>query len=591
MPSREGAIHVAVTRRHYGGKIYENYLLRRSYREEGKVKKETLGNITHLPMPIIELIRGALRGEKYVPASDAFEVLRSHPHGHVAAVLGTLRKIGLDRMIASKPSRERDLVIAMIVSRVISPSSKLATARSLRSETSLNSLSHVLRLDATAEVSENELYGALDWLADRQQHIEKKLAEKHLAQQSGAGTPVLCDVSSSYYTGKRCALAFFGHNRDGKRGFPQIVYSLICNKDGCPVAIEVFKGNTADVKTLAPQIEKLRGRYGLDRLIVVGDRGMVTGEGIEEVLRPAGLDWITALRAPAIRKLARAEVMQLSLFDEQDLAEVVSADYPGERLIVCRNPLLAQERARTREVLLQETEKHLEKVVKAVCRAQSPLQGKEKIGLRVGGILNRFKVGKHFMLDINEEHFSYQRNQEKIEEEAKLDGIYVLRTSVEKNHLSPEAVVKAYKDLSHVEEAFRSLKTVDLEIRPIRHRLDERVRAHTFLCMLAYYVIWHMRRALAPLLFSEDDPEGARQARVSIVAPAKRSEKAKRKAASKRTEDGLPVHSFNTLLRDLSTICLDTARAKGTGAEFQVVTNATPTQRRALELLGVTTAV
>jgi transposase len=584
MPEQDAAIHVAVIRRHYKGKTYTNYLLRRSYREEGKVKKQTLGNITHLPAPVIELIRGALAGETYLPASDAFDVVRSRPHGHVAAVLGTLRKIGLEEVLASRSSKERDLVVAMIVARVLDPASKLATARGLASETATSSLGHVLRLGEDA--SEEDLYGAMDWLLGRQNRIEQKLAKKHLPPHAAEAPAALCDVSSSYYTGSHCALASFGYSRDRKRGLPQIVYAQLCNKEGCPVAVDVFTGNTADAATLAPQLTKLRGRFGLDRLVLVGDRGLLTSERIEKELRPIGFDWITALRAPSIQKIAQAGLVPLSLFDEQDLAEIESPDYPGERLILCRNPLLAEERARKREELLRATEGLLEKVVTATQRQRRPLRGEAAIGLRVGSVKDRYKMAKHFILEITDESFSYRRDEEQIAREASLDGLYVLRTSVEKKHGSASDMVRAYKSLSKVERAFRSLKSV-IKIRPIHHRLEERVRAHVFLCMLAYYVEWHMRQVLKPLLFEEDDEGDAEAARASIVAPAQRSDRAKRKAASKRTEDDFPVHSFTSLLKDLSTLCLNTIRAKGTGATFNMLTQATLTQRRTFELLGV----
>ncbi|MFV2074285.1 MAG: IS1634 family transposase [Thermoanaerobaculales bacterium] len=582
MPKHNGAIHVAVTRRHYKGKEYKAVLLRRSYREDGKVKKETLGNISHLPGPIIELIRGALRGETYLPASEVFEIIRSRPYGHVAAVLGTLKKIGLEQVLASRPSKERDLVLAMIVARVLDPGSKLATARSLSAETASTSLGYVLGLDE--QVSEEDLYRAMDWLRGRQRRIEAKLVKRHLGQ-SAKITPVLCDVSSSYYTGTHCALAAFGHSRDGKKGFPQIVFALLTSGQGCPVAVEVFEGNTGDPVTLGPQLAKLRGRF--EGLVVVGDRGLLSGARIKEELRPARLDWITALRAPAIQKLARERLVPTTLFDERDLAEITSPDYPGERLIVCRNPFLADERARKREELLEQTERLFEKVVTATERERRPLRGKDRIGLRVGRVMDRYNVAGHFALEITERSFSYRRNEEKIAEEANLDGLYLLRTSLKKKHMPAPDVVAAYKNLSKVERAFRSLKTVDLKIRPIHHRLDERVRAHVFLCMLAYYAVWHMRQALRPILFDDDDPEAARAARRSIVAPAVRSEKALRKAASKRTEDDYPVHSFRTLLKDLSTLCLNTIRTNRTGAEFELLTEATPLQRRAFDLLGI----
>lgn len=590
MSKRDGAIHLHVTRRHYKGKTYKNVLLRRSYREGGKVKKETLGNLTHLPDPIIELVRGALAGETYLPASDAFEIIRSRPHGHVSAIVEVMRQIGLEQAIASRRSKERDLIVAMIAARVAHPLSKLATARGLSEETASSSLGRMLGLPE--EVCEEDLYAAMDWLRERQERIEGKLAKEHLpgVADGEAAPPALCDVSSSYYTGTSCTLAAFGHSRDGKKRFPQIVYGLLCNKEGCPVAVEVFKGNTGDPSTLAPQIEKLRGRFGLERLVAIGDRGLITAARIKDELRPIGLDWITALRAPSIQKLAKEGSVPLSLFDEQDLAEITSPDYPGERLILCRNPFLAEERSRKREDLLQATERAFEKIVRATERKAKPLRGEAEIGLRVGSVKDKHKVAKHFIFEITQESFSYRRDEESIAKEAILDGLYVLRTSVEKEHYGASEVVRAYKSLSTVERAFRSLKSL-LKIRPIHHHLEERVRAHVFLCMLAYYVEYHMRRALRPILFEDHEREAAAAARRSIVAPAKRSKAAEHKASAKRTEADEPVHSFETLLADLATLCLNTIRTKGTGAEFEVLTQPTPNQRRTFDLLGVTPAL
>jgi transposase len=500
----------------------------------------------------------------------------------VAAVLGTLRNVGLESILASRRSRERDLVVAMIVARILSPSSKLATARCLREETATSSLTLELGLE---EVEDKELYEALDWLVDRQRRIETKLAKRHLRN----GTLVLYDVSSSYYTGRRSELVQFGHARDGKKGFPQIVYGLLCNADGCPVAIEVFSGNTADPKTLGSQIAKIRKRFGIRRVVLVGDRGMITKRRIDEELREVeGLDWITALRADNIKKLVSQGKIEPSLFDERDLAEISSPDYPQERLIVCRNPLLADERARKRQELLAATEKELDKIVAATVRAKRALRGKEKIGLRVGKVLNRHKVGKHFVLEIEDTSFSYRRNETKIAEESALDGIYVIRTSVEKKVFSPEGTVRTYKDLSKVERAFRSMKTIDLKVRPIYHWLADRIRAHVFLCMLSYYVEWHMRQKLAPILFDDHEKEEAERTRRSIVAPAKRSDGAKYKDFAKRTVDDYPVHSFQTLLADLGTLAKNRVRLVGSeNAEFYQFTEATPSQEHVFQLLGV----
>jgi transposase len=436
-------------------------------------------------------------------------------------------------------------------------------------------------------IEERELYDAVDWLLARQARIEKKLANKHLYD----GCLVLYDVTSSYYTGRRSELVQFGSNRDGKRRFPQIVYGLLCNAQGCPVAIEVFAGNTADSKTLSAQVAKVRRRFGVRRVVFVGDRGMITSRRIDDQLRGTeGLDWITALRADTIRLLAQQGIIPRSLFDERDLAEVESPDFPGERLIVCRNPLLAAERARKRDELLAATERELDRVVAATTRRRNRLSGRDQIGLRVGRVLNRHKVGKHFELTIGDDRFSYRRDPARIAEEAALDGIYVIRTSVKPDAFGAEDTVRAYKDRSSVERAFRSFKTVDLKVRPIFHWLDDRIRGHVFLCMLAYYVEWHMRERLAPLLFDDHQREEAESKRTSIVQPAPRSEAAVAKDASKQTADGLPVHSFRTLLDDLATlakhrVCVDEA----TGSVFYQLTQATAVQQRALDLLGVTT--
>lgn len=567
--------------------MYQTHLLRRTYRESGKVKHQTLGNISYLPPHIIELIKGALQGETYVPCSEAFEVVRSLPHGHVAAVLGSLYKLEMERLLATRPSRERDLVMAMVVSRIIDPCSKLATCRGLADDTRFTSLGESLHL---GEVDEEELYQAMDWLVARQGWIERKLAKRHLRD----GSLILYDLTSTYYTGDHCSLAKFGHNRDGKKRFPQVLWGLLCNGEGCPVAVEVFEGNVADSKTLASQIRKTRERFGLERVVVVGDRGVITEAQIRKELSPVdGLDWISALRAPAIRALAQAGAIQLSLFDERDLAEITSPEYPGERLIACRNPLLAEERTRKREELLQATERELDKIAAATKRPRRKLTGKERIGLRVGKILNLYKVGKHFKLEITDEGFSYERATGKIAAEAALDGIYVIRTSVPAEGLNAENTVRAYKDLSKVERAFRSLKTVDLNVRPIRHRLADRVRAHILLCMLAYYVEWHMRRSLASILFDEEEREVAEALRNSVVCPARRSPKSQRKAQRKRTDDGDPVHSFQTLFKDLATIVKNRVHLKtvpdgpGSLSEFDTVTIPTPSQRRAFDLLGV----
>jgi len=559
-------------------------LIRESYREDGKVKKRTIANITHLPPEVIDGIRVLLRGGLAVRALEAledFDVLRSRPHGHVAAVLGALRRIGLPNIISSRPSRERDLTVAMIVARIIEPSSKLATARQLNQHTLSSTLGELLSLQAA---DEDELYDAMDWLLKRQLRIESKLANRHLSE----GCLVLYDVTSTYFEGRKCPLAKLGHSKDGKRDKPQIVFGLLCSADGCPVAVEVFEGNTSDAATLAAQVKKVRERFGIQRVVWVGDRGMITQARIRDDLRDTeGLDWITALRAPQVRALVESGSLQLSLFDEQDLAEIRDENYPGERLIACKNPSLAQERARKREDLLRATEAELDKVVEATRREKRALKGEAKIALRVGKVMNRFKMGKHFRLTISDDSFAYQRKAEAIAAEAALDGIYIVRTSVPAKALDAQQTVEAYKSLSQVEQAFRSYKTVDLKVRPIHHRLADRVRAHVFLCMLAYYVEWHMREALAPMLFDDEDPRAGNALRASVVASAQRSPAAQRKARTKRTADNMPIHSFKTLLQDLATITSNRIQFRAEAPTFDKLTLPTPIQQQALDLLGV----
>ncbi len=558
-------------------------LLRESYREQGKVKSRTLANLSHLPDAKVELMRRVLKGEALVAPEDAFEIVRSRPHGHVAAVLGTLRRLGLHTWLSKAPTRVRRVVEAMIVARILDPRSKLATARGLESETLFSSLGERLDLH---DLEIDELYEAMDWLLTRQPRMEKALAKRHLQD----GTLVLYDLTSSYFEGRTCPLAKRGHSRDRKKGTLQIVFGLLCSPDGCPIAVEVFEGNTGDPKTVASQVDKLRKRFGLTRLVMVGDRGMLTEARLREDVKPIeGLSWISALRNPAIRQLVDRGSLQLSLFDEKDLAEIEDPEYPGERLIVCRNPLLAAERARKREDLLQASERELDKIVEATTRPKRKLQGKDKIGVRVGKVIDKYKMAKHFELTITDDRFHYQRKIENIENEAALDGIYVIRTDVPRETLSAEDTVRSYKGLSVVERAFRSFKSVDLKVRPIHHRLADRVRAHVFLCMLAYYVEWHMRQALAPILFDDNDKASAEVQRKSVVQPAQRSAKALQKARTKRTEDDLPVHSFQTLLQDLATLVIDRVQPKPPGLPaFDKLTTPTTLQRRALDLLGVT---
>jgi len=582
MSSRTGPVHVATTRRKYKGKVYETHLLRRTYREEGKVKHETVGNISHLPFEIIEIVRRALKGEIFSGVQEDFEIVRSLPHGHVAAVLGMIRKLKLETIISPVACNQRDLVLAMIVSRILAPCSKLAAARALDTETLSTSLGEVLGIES-ADVS--ELYRSMDWLLVRQAEVENALASNHLSN----GSLVLYDVTSVYVEGSKCPLAQLGYNRDGKKGKKQIVLGLLCSVQGCPIAVEVFEGNTADPKTLASQIAKVRTRFGLSRVVIVGDRGMITEARLRDDLRcEQGIEWITALRAPAIRKLVQNGSLQLSLFDEKDLAEISDPNYPDERLVVCKNPFLAYERARKREDLLQATEKKLNKVVEATMRQMRRLKGKEKIALRVGKILDQFKMAKHFCFEIQEESFRYCRNQETITSESSLDGIYVIRTSLSQDEMSTADTVRAYKGLSRAERAFRILKSIDLQIRPIFHWTSNRIKSHVLLCMLAYYVEWHMKQALAPMLFEDHDSEAAEALRESVVAPAKRSMSAMRKIRTGKTSEGLPVHSFRTLIADLGTLTKNRIHIKSTGARFDLYANATPSQNQAFKLLGVT---
>jgi Transposase DDE domain len=555
-------------------------LLRESYREGGKVKNRTLANLSAWPEAKVEALARALKGLPAMGLEGTFEITRSLPHGHVAAVLGTIRELGLEELIGP-PSRQRDLVAAMVVAQVIAPDSKLAIARGLRAETAATSLGEVLEV---AGCDEDDLYASMDWLATRQERIEDALAARHLA----GGALVLYDVSSAAFEGRTCPLGAIGHPKDGVHGRLQIVYGLLASKEGIPVAIEVFKGNTGDPKTVAAQVDKLKDRFGITRVVLVGDRGMLTAARLREDLGPAHLDWITALRAPQVKSLVRDGALQLSLFDQVDLAEITHPDYPGERLVACMNPLLEAERARKRESLLAATEADLAKITAATQRARRPLRGQDKIALRVDRVLRRRKVAKHFIIEITDDSFSYARDQDSITAEAKLDGIYVLRTSVTSPDLGSGKVVSSYKALAHVECVFRAFNT-DLDIRPIRHRIEERVRAHVFLRMISYYITWHMQARLAPMLFIDDDKATAQAARTSPVAPATRSPRALAKATAKHTSDDLPVHSFQTLLADLGTICLNQIQPAGPALPgFRLVTTPTPIQRRAYDLLGVT---
>ena len=555
-------------------------LLRESYRDGGKVKNRTLANLSHWPADKVDDLRRVLKGQPpTLDLSEAFEITRSLPHGHVAAVLGTAEKLGMPELIDPAPSRHRNLVCAMLAATVIAPGSKLATARALRAETATSSLGAVL---GVAGCDEDDLYTAMDWLLERKDGIEAALAARHLAN----GTLVLYDVSSAAFEGRTCPLGAIGHARDGVKGRLQIVYGLLCSPKGAPVAIEVFDGNTADPNTLKAQIAKLKTRFGLTRIALVGDRGMLTSARIRDELRPAHVDWISALRADQIRVLVNDAALQLSLFDEQNLFEITHPDYPGERLVCCHNPALADERARKRAELLAATEKELQTIAAATRRTRRPLRGQDKIALRVGRVRNKFKMAKHFDLDITDAAFTFTRNQDSIAAEAALDGIYVLRTSLPAQTLERDEVVLRYKDLADVERFFRTLNT-ELDVRPIRHRLADRVRAHMFLRMLSYYISWHMKQALAPILFQDNDKPAAGAKRADPVAPAQRSDEALSKAARKRTDDDYPVHSFTSLLTDLATLCANHIQPTNDLPAFTKITTPTPLQRRAFELLDV----
>ncbi|MFL5254733.1 MAG: IS1634 family transposase [Rhodopila sp.] len=558
-------------------------LLRESYRQGNKVRKRTLCNLSDWPAAYVEGLRGVLKGGTVIPTDrDAFTVTRSLPHGHVAAALGTARKIGLDRLLGPDGNRCRDLVLALLIGRILDPGSKLAAARTLSPDTASSSLGDALGL---GQVADDELYAALDWLLARQPAIETALARRHLQN----GTLVLYDVSSSYLEGRCCPLARRGYSRDGKKGSLQIVYGLLCAPDGCPVAIEVFEGNTTDPMTLAPQINKLKQRFGLEHVVLVGDRGLITEARISADIRSAGLDWITALRGPAIKDLLNSGTIQLTLFDTRDMASITSPDFPGERLVVCRNPDLAAERSRKREELLLATEKDLTAIKVQVERKRHPLRGTAEIALAVGAVFNTHKMRKHFDLTITEDAFSFARKSAEIATEAATDGLYVVRTSLPEATLDDADTVRRYKSLARVERAFRCIKTIDLNVRPIYHWLEGRVRAHVFLCMLAYYLEWHMRQRLAPMLFDDTDPEEAETRRRSVVAQAQRSKAAVRKQTTGLTPDGLPVHSFRTLLADLATLARNTIMTAITPLHpLMVVTRPTPIQQKAFDLLSLT---
>ena len=573
MPARTGAAHVVTTKRTYKNKVYCTHLLRRSYREDGKVKNETLGNLSHLPDALIDIIRRSLQGETFVGASQAFEIVRSRAHGHVQAVSLAMQRLGMAALIASTPSRERDLVLAMVASRIVQPDTKLATTRRWHCSTLAEDF-------GVTEATEDDLYAAMDWLLARQDAIEQKLAARHLREDA----LVLYDLSSSYFEGSCCPLAKRGYSRDGRPGTLQVNYGLLTDARGCPVAVSVFEGNTSDSLTFLPAVQRVRERFGLAQVVMVGDRGMVSSKAIDELRGQGGVDWITALKSVSIRSLVEQGHLQLGLFDQRNLAEITSPDYPGERLVACRNDALAKLRAHKRESLLQATEALLAPIKTSVDAGR--LTGQDKIGVQVGKIINRHKVAKHFELSIGEAALAWSRRQDAIDAEAALDGLYVIRTSLDAQRMDAPSCVRSYKALSNVERALRSLKTVDLKVRPIHHRLADRVRAHILLCMLAFYVEWHMREAWRELMFADTDQ--AAKATRDPVAPAKRSDSAQRKAASKLLDDEQPAHSFATLMAEMTTLVRNTCRTPSAGADaptFELLTTPTAHQQRALALI------
>ena len=574
MPSRTGTAHVVTTKRRYKDQVYCTHLLRRSYREDGKVKNETLGNLSHLPDTVIDLIRRCLAGESFVPAGQAFEISSSRAHGHVQAVSLAMQRLGFSSLLASKPCPERDLVAAMVAARIVCPATKLATTRLWHTSTLASEF-------GVTDATEDDLYAAMDWLLAGQERIQKKLAARHLKEDS----LVLYDLSSSYFEGSACPLAKLGYSRDGKRGTLQVNYGLLTDERGCPVAISVHPGNTSDSTTFMPQVTRLREEFGIKRMVMVGDRGMISQKAIDEMSKDADLAWITALRSASIRSLVEQGHVQMGLFDERNLLEISSPDFPGERLVACRNPQLAKLRAHTREDLLVATEKSLQKIKVRV--ADAKLAGKDRIGVAVGKVVNRYKVAKHLDLVITDDSLSFSRLGSHIAAEAALDGLYIIRTSVKAARMDAPTCVRTYKSLAQVERAFRSIKTMDLKVRPIHHHLENRVRAHIFVCMLAYYVEWHMRQAWAPLMFTDED-QAAKLVR-EPVAPARRSDAAMKKVASRSLEDGSPTHSFQTLLAQLQTIVRNTCRtpkSEPDAPSFLITTTPSDKQKQALQLIG-----
>jgi transposase len=577
MPARNGAVHVATTKRVYKGKTYVTHLLRRSLRKGKSVTHETLGNLSHLPDHLIEIIKRSLKGETFVPAADAFRITRSRPHGHVEAVLTMIRKLGLDDLIASEPSRRRDLVVAMIAERLLFPSSKLANTRHWHDTTLAEELD-------VADTTEDQLYDAMDWLLERQSAIEKKLAKRHLSD----GALVLYDVTSSYYEGKTCPLARFGHDRDGKTGLPIIVYGALTDADGRPVAVTVYPGNTGDPTTVPDQVETLTKRFGLSRVVLVGDRGMLTQTQIDVLKKHPGLGWISALRSGSIRRLLADGHLIRKDLEAERLAEITSPEFPGERLVACHNPQLAEQRRQKRQELLAATQAELEALAARVARATDQPETAAEIGVRAGKIIDHYKMAKHFTLTIRDGHLGWSRKQDAIKQEELLDGIYVIRTSEPVERLTAADGVRSYKRLALVEQAFRCLKGIDLLVRPIHHRTADRVRAHILLCLLAYYVEWHLRRAWEPLLF-EDEELAVDRHRRDPVAAAKPSESAHRKKKTHTTPGGLPVQSFRTLMAHLATRCRNTCvvSVDPNRTPFRQVTEADALQEEALRLIAV----
>lgn len=567
-------VHVVTTTREYKGKVYHSHLLRRSYREDGKVKKETVANLTRLGDDIVAIIRRALKGERLVSPDDLFTKKKTCQHGNVDAVVTTMRRLKLETLISTKSCRQRDIIMGVIAALIIDADSKIGVTRWWHNTT-------IPTLFNLENVDEDDVYEAMDWLLSQQENVEKKLSTRHLKEDD----LVMYDLTSSYFEGTTCPLAKRGYSRDKKKGKLQVNYGMVTDRRGCPVAVSVFDGNVADPCTVMSQVEKVKDSFGIEKMVLVGDRGMLSQKQIDEVKEKGGVDWITAVKSGAIRKLISNKALQLDLFDERNLFSFTDTDYPGERLIACRNVALAARRAHNRNALLDSTETDLHKVQNMIVSGK--LKGQDKIGVRVGRVINRHKMAKHFILHIEDEQFSFERNTETISQESALDGIYIVRTSLKEARINDEDTVRSYKNLSNVERAFRSLKGIDLMVRPIRHRTENRVRAHIFLCMLAYYVQWHMKEALRPLLFSDEDQD-AKTMR-DPVAPAKRSNECLEKVHSKKLTDDSDVHSFRTLLKHMSTItrdwCVSSAKGADDAAVFTIDTTPNPKQKKVLELL------